>query len=156
MTRFTDDPKRNAQILRAIKEREESLVNMAEELARNLAEIFHQEEKKPLNEKEHKERQLRNIQEVAEQSTSWAEVELFIRYQAARKELYTAWAERAIQKLKELQGIARSIVGAADESTIRNVHLELVRRVLGHTVRWHVWHAKGEPQLRRAKQGGAG
>ncbi len=154
MTRFTDDPKRNAQIMRAIREREESLVNMAEELARNLAEIL-QQKKKPLSEKEHKERQLRNIQEMAEQSTSWAEVELFIRYQAARGEIDATWADKAIQTLKRLQDIARSIVGAANESTIRTVHLELVRRVLGHTVRWHVWHAKGEPQLRRAKQGGA-
>ncbi|MBO9362175.1 hypothetical protein [Thermoflexus sp.] len=156
MTRFTDDPKRNAQILRAIKEKEGELVQMAEELARSLKEIFRNEEEKPLSDKEHKERQLRNIQEVAEQSTSWAEVELFIRYQAARKEIYVAWANEALQKLQGLRELARGIVGAAEEPTIRKVHLELIRRVLGHTVRWHVWHAKGETQLQRAKQGGAG
>ncbi|GBD08601.1 hypothetical protein HRbin22_00842 [Candidatus Thermoflexus japonica] len=154
MSRFTDDPKRNAQIMLAIRDREEDLVKMAEDLAQNLANIFRQEEEKPLSEKNHKERQLRNIQEVAEQSTSWAEVELFIRYQAARKEIYATWADTAIQKLKDLETIARSIVGTADESAIRKVHLELIRRVLGHTVRWHVWHAKGEPKLKQAQQGG--
>jgi len=139
MNRITDDPKQNAKILRAIREKEENLVREGEELARSIAGGG-----KPSD----KERQLRNIQEIAEQSTSWAEVELFIRYQAARKEIPVNWAIEAIQKLKELlYGMARSIVGVEDESLIRKVHLELVRRVLGYTVRWHVWHVKGETQI---------
>ena len=148
MSRFTDDPKRNAQILRALREKEEDLVRKAERLARSLA----GDGKRPSD----KERQLRNIQEVAEQSASWAEIELFIRYQAARKEISVVWADEAIQELKGLEEIAGSIVSTADEPLIRRVHLEMVRRVLGYTVRWHVWHVEGEPHLQQAKQGGAG
>jgi len=137
MNRIINDPKRNAKILRALREKEENLVHEGEKLAQSLVK----------GGKLDKERQLRNIQEIAEQSTSWAEVELFIRYQAARREIPVDWAKETITKLEELRGMARSIVGVEDNSLIRKVHLELVRRILGYTVRWHVWHTKGETQV---------
>ena len=150
--RFTDDPKQNARILQSLRDKEEKLVQIAHDLAEHLRQVFIQEEGQPPSEKKNKERQIRNIQEVAEQSTSWAEIELFIRYQAARKEIYADWAVETLNRLKDLENMAKSIVqGAADSALLRRVHLYLVRRVLGYTVRWHVWHAKGEPQL----QGGA-
>ncbi len=146
MKKFTDDPGKNAHILREINRREEKLVQTARDLASKLAQAFQEQEKKPLSDKEHKERQLRNIQAVAEQSPSWSPVELFIRYQAARKEIYTEWAEEANQLLGNLKSEAQSIVGTGDPQLVGDVHMELVRRTLGYTVRWHVWDAKGVTQ----------
>lgn len=143
MKNFTDDPKKNAHILRGIDQIEEKLVQKARKLADELAKAFKDKEKGPLSPNKHKERQLRNIQAAAEQSPSWPPVELFIRYQAARGELYTEWAEMAIQVLSDLRSEAQSIVGSRDPQLIGAVHMELVRRTLGYTVRWHVWDAKG-------------
>ncbi len=146
MKRFTDDPKKNAHILHELSRREETLVQTAKQLADKLAQAFRKNERKPLSEKEHKERQLRNIQAVAEQSPSWLPIELFIRYQAARGEIYIEWAEEANQILGNLVEEARSIVGTDAPRLISDVHMELVRRTLGYTVRWHVWDAKGATQ----------
>ncbi len=146
MSKFTKDPKKNAHILREISRREENLVRKARDLASKLDQVFEREEKKPLSDKEHKERQLRNIQAVAEKSPSWLPVELFIRYQAARKEIYTEWAEEANKLLGSLRSEAQSIVGTSDPQLVGDVHMELVRRTLGYTVRWHVWDAKGATQ----------
>lgn len=90
-----------------------------------------------------KERQLRNIQSIAESSDSWKALELFIRYQAARGELLTGWAEEAIQQLNNLYSEARSIANKYDADP-KAVHMEIVSRVLGYAVRWHVWNVKGE------------
>ena len=89
-----------------------------------------------------KERQLRNIQSIAEGSNSWKALELFIRYQAARKELPKQWAEAAIKQLEELRSEAQSIARKHGADT-KTVHMELVSRVLGYAVRWHVWDRKG-------------
>ncbi|ABY35503.1 MAG TPA: hypothetical protein DEF43_20365 [Chloroflexus aurantiacus] len=151
MRKFTDNPRKNAHILREIDRREEKLVQMSRDLADKLAQIFENVEKKPLSDKDHKERQLRNIQAVAEQSPSWLPVELFIRYQAARKEIYIEWAEEANSLLDSLRSEAQSIVGTDNSQLVGDVHMELVRRTLGYTVRWHVWDAKGTTQ-REVKQ----
>lgn len=147
MRRFEDDPRQNARIATRMSACEDDLVKTAKALADKLREIFEEEEKKSLSDKEHKERQLRNIQAVAEQSLSWLPVELFIRYQAARKEISLRWAREANQTLAGLRSQAQSIVGTGDASQVDAVHMELVRRTLGYTVRWHVWQAKGESQL---------
>ena len=89
-----------------------------------------------------KERQLRNIQSIAEGSDSWKALELFIRYQAARKELPKQWAEAAIKQLEGLRSEAQSIAGKYG-ADIKTVHMEIVSRVLGYAVRWHVWDRKG-------------
>jgi len=89
-----------------------------------------------------KERQLRNIQSIAEGSNSWKALELFIRYQAARKELPKQWAEAAIKQLEGLRSEAQSIAGKYG-ADIKTVHMEIVSRVLGYAVRWHVWDVKG-------------
>ncbi len=89
-----------------------------------------------------KERQLRNIQSIAEGSDSWKALELFIRYQAARKELPKQWAEAAIKQLEGLRSEAQSIAGKYG-ADIKTVHMEIVSRVLGYAVRWHVWDVKG-------------
>jgi hypothetical protein len=86
-------------------------------------------------------RQLRNILEVAESTDSWKALELFIRYQAARGELPKDWAESAIQALDALQQDAQSIAQHTGDPA-KTIHLELVTRVLGHAVRWHVWDVK--------------
>jgi len=95
-----------------------------------------------------RERQLRNIQSMAEQSNSWRALELFIRYQAARKEIPKDWAEQAIKTLEKLQENARSVLrdspASSDPELLKAVHLELVARTLGYAVRWHVWDTKGK------------
>ncbi|WP_322797700.1 hypothetical protein [Thermoflexus sp.] len=143
-----NDPKKNARLWHALEAHTEDMVKKAEELAEEMKAAFKQEEGKQLSDKEHKERQLRNIQGVAEQSTSWAEVELFIRYQAARKEIPKEWAKHAIQTLGGLKDIALKIthdaLGTHRDEVANRIHIELIRRVLGYTVWWHVWHAKGE------------
>lgn len=90
-----------------------------------------------------KERQLRNIQSIAESSDSWKALELFIRYQAARGELFTGWAEEAIQQLDKLYSEAQSIANKYGADP-KSVHMEIVSRVLGYAVRWHVWDIKGK------------
>ncbi|HXF69761.1 MAG TPA: hypothetical protein VNK89_08130 [Thermoflexus sp.] len=137
------NPKKNAYLWRQIEAQTEDLIQKAEKLAAQMKELLKEGEKD-------KERQLRNIQEVAEQSTSWAEVELFIRYQGARKQIPAAWVPQAIDALSKLEGIAKRIASGEPPEVIRRIHLELIRRVLGYTVRWHVAHVKGEPQ----QQGG--
>ncbi|GAB4405939.1 MAG: hypothetical protein Kow00123_18390 [Anaerolineales bacterium] len=133
----------DAAVLQAIGAMEDELVQTARGLASRLAGEFERAEEKRLSNKDHKERQLRNIQAVAEESPSWAPVELFVRYQAARKEIYTPWAEEAIAVLGGLREKARAIAGDRGDQFANDVHMELVSRVLGYTVRWHVWDAKG-------------
>lgn len=112
---------------RALEERDDDWVQKARELTKGL--------------KDEKERQLRNIQHIAEASESWKAVALFIRYQAARNQLDKAWAEEAVAKLEALQNNARSLAGKDDP---KSLHMELVSRVLGYAVRWHVWDIKNK------------
>lgn len=93
-----------------------------------------------------KERQLRNIQSLCEMTSSWKAVELFIRYQAARKYLDSEWAETAVEQLASLKKNVPELCGKDDDPDL--VHLELVGRVLGYAVRHHVWNIKGRNQQR--------
>lgn len=142
-----NDPKKNARLWRELEAYREEMVKKAQSLAEQMKQAI-EEQKRKLSDKEHKERQLRNIQEVAEQSASWAEVELFIRYQAARREIPKSWAEYAVETLSGLRDMAGAItqraLGARHDEVAKSVHIELIRLVLGYTVWWHVWHAKGE------------
>ncbi len=121
---------------KAIAEREDELVEMAQNIARKLWDSLEDSQKR-----DGKVRQLRNILEVAESTDSWKALELFIRYQAARKEIPKAWAESAIQELDTLQKDAQKIAQNTRDSA-KAVQLELVTRVLGHAVRWHLWDVK--------------
>lgn len=119
------------RIKEKLDELQEKLVCRAERLAGRLGQ------------REDKERQLRNILAIAEQGSSWTLVQLFIRYQAARKQLDQEWAEGAIAVLQELGAVAQSIAqdaGLTDRAG--ELHLELVRRVLGYTIWWHAWNAR--------------
>lgn len=135
---------RRPDLLRKLDEQQRRLVETARQLAQRLQE-------KAGGEKD-KERQLRNIQAIAEQGSCWALVELFIRYQTARGQLPTSWDDFAIGQLAGLRDLARAIVGANDEGWVEQAHLELVKRVLGYTVWWHVWDVKKEE---RGKGGGS-
>lgn len=86
--------------------------------------------------------QLRNILGVAERGNSWAAVALFMRYQAARPQaqISSEWVEKAIGRLEELQTAARDLAPAGDEDLRRQIHLDLVSRVLGYTIRWLAWN----------------
>lgn len=95
-----------------------------------------------LGTREDKRRQLRNIQEVAEASDSWAAVELFIRYQGVRGELSREWAENACKLLGDLKKRAEEIAREAKGADAKSVHMEIVSRVLGYAVRWHTWEVK--------------
>lgn len=121
---------------KAIAEREDELVQKAQNIAQTLW-----DELDPGQRPDGRVRQLRNILEVAESTDSWKALELFIRYQAARKEIPKAWAEDTIQELDALQKEAREIAQNTRDSA-KAVHLELVTRVLGHAVRWHLWDVK--------------
>lgn len=117
-----------------IKEMDNSWVKTAEDLVANLD--------------ENKERQLRIIQSMAESSNSWEVVKLFIRYQAARNKIDKDWADKeVIPKLEALQNNAKSMVIPADNA--KDVHMEIVSRVLGYAVRWHVWNntIKGRKEI---------
>ena len=126
----------NPKTRQAIAAMEDELVTKAREIADELWKVLNEQQRK-----DGKVRQLRNILEVAESTDSWKALELFIRYQAARKEIPKAWAESAIQELNALQQEARDIVKNTKDSA-EAVHLELVTRVLGHAVRWHLWDVK--------------
>lgn len=116
---------------RELERRDDEWVKKARELTRTIG-------------KDDKERQLRNVQSIAETSRSWEAVSLFMRYQAARGQLDKAWAEKAVSMLDELRRDAQTLAGSSDPSQIRDVHMELVARTLGYAVRWHVWDTKGK------------
>lgn len=130
MRQFSNDPKQDAQIRGRLRSKERELVQKARRLCESLT--------------TNKERQLRNVLAIAESAASWPVVELFVRYQAAREELPAAWARPAIKELEGLEQLARNIAPGADASVIEQLHMELVRRVLGYTVWWHVWDMKGQ------------
>ncbi len=113
---------------------EEDLVAKGRELAEELARSSEGRDREP---------QLRNILVVANQSSSWALVGLFIRYLAARREIPTSWAEEANRVLGALQEDARSIAGDDDAQLVNRVHMELVRRTLGYVRRWYVYIRSG-------------
>lgn len=114
-------------VVQEIDRREDQLVELARELAKN-------------QNVRDKERQLRNILGVAEEGSSWPAVDLFMRYQAARHQLPRDWVESAIGQLEGLQSVARDLAGAGDDDLCRRVHLDLVSRVLGYTIRWLAWN----------------
>lgn len=131
---------RRADLLRKLDEQQRRLVRTAQQLAQKLQE-------KAGGDRD-KERQLRNILAMAEQGSCWALVNLFIRYQTARDQLPISWCDFAIGQLAGLRDLAQEIVGASDEGLVEQVHLELVKRVLGYTIWWYVWLSKGESKGR--------
>ncbi|HFE53940.1 MAG TPA: hypothetical protein ENK07_10875 [Bacteroidetes bacterium] len=118
------------QVLREITRRDDDWVQAAQTLVKSLK-------------GQDKERQLRNIQSIAEGSASWKALALFIRYQAARGELPRQWAEDTIRQLGELANVAEDIARRHGANS-KVVHMEIVSRVLGYAVRWHVWDVKGK------------
>lgn len=115
---------------RSIESQDDQWVQMARELTNNLK-------------GKEAERQLRLVQSMAEVSDSWKAVELFIRYQAARDQLDKEWAKLAIPKLEGLKNSAQKIEKQPDDNPV-SIHMEIVSRVMGFAVRWHVWDTKGE------------
>lgn len=109
-----------------------------------------QELSRDLGSKEDKRRQLRNIQDVAEASESWPAVELFIRYQGARGEIPSQWAESACSLLGDLKERAKEIASQVKGADVNSIHMEIVSRVLGYAVRWHTWEVK----MKASNQGG--
>ncbi len=120
----------------AIAAKEDLLVEKARKVAKELWASLNEKQRK-----DGKVRQLRNLMEVAESTDSWKALALFIRYQAARGELDIGWAEKAIEILEDLENEARKLTREhGDDPKI--VHLEMVTRLLGHAVRWHLWDVK--------------
>lgn len=119
-----------------IEKRDDEWVQEAHKLATRLRELE--------GKKEDKRGQLRNIQNVAESGDSWAALDLFIRYQAARGQLKTGWAEEAVALLGGLEKKAEAIARVVQNANPKDVHLEIVARVLGYAVRWHTWDVKGK------------
>ena len=112
----------STETLSKIDSYEAELVRRAEELAGKL--------------KEDKERQLRNIQQAAEQTKYWEPLALFIRYQAARKQLDKEWTKQLIKELEDLQGQAKEIARETRDNPDL-IHMELIARLMGYLVRWH-------------------
>jgi hypothetical protein len=121
--------------IKKIKDMDDVLVDNAKELVEN----FKKED-----------RQLRLIKNMAESSRSWKAVALFIRYQAARKQIDETWAKDAIKKLESLEIKAKSLAGESasmaspKRDSTDEIFMELASRVLGYAVRWHVWNTKGQ------------
>lgn len=121
--------------IKNIKDMEDDLVDRAKELVEGY---------------KREDRQLRLIKNMAESSRSWKAVALFIRYQAARKQIDEPWAKDAIEKLESLESNAKSLAGesasraSSKEDSPDEIFMELASRVLGYAVRWHVWNTKGQ------------
>lgn len=128
-----------AQARMQIAAQDNTWVEEARTIAQSLWNSLDQREKK-----DGKERQLRNIQSVAEESRSWAALALFIRYQAARGEIPKQWAEDTVAQLETLQGQAKGLASQVQGADEKAIHMEIVSRVLGYAVRWHVWDVKGK------------
>lgn len=95
-----------------------------------------------------KERQLRNVQSVAEHSESWAAVRLFLLYQAARGEIPKKWAEETAERLEKLREHAKKMASQVQGADENALHMEIISRVLGYAIRWHVWDVKGKEESR--------
>ena len=128
--------KLNPKTRQAIAAKEDELVQKAREVAKALWGALNERQRK-----DGKVRQLRNILEVAESTDSWKALSLFIRYQAARGELDIGWAEKVIETLEGLGSEARKLA-QENKDDPKAVHLEMVTRLLGHAVRWHLWDVK--------------
>lgn len=121
--------------IKKIRDMDDELVDKAKELVEN----FKKED-----------RQLRLIKNMAESSQSWKAVSLFIKYQAARKQIDESWAKDAIGNLEGLKTKAKSLAeGSASKTSTKgdsvdDIFMELASRVLGYAVRWHVWNTKGQ------------
>jgi hypothetical protein len=116
---------------KAVMDKDDRWVEQAEELVRGLQ----------TRGAENKVGQLRNIQSLAESTNSWKAVQLFMRYQAARKQLDADWVEAAIKRLDNLLVDAKTISQLTkDDETA--VHMELLERVIGFAVRKHVWDTR--------------
>ncbi|HXG41390.1 MAG TPA: hypothetical protein VNL95_01550 [Dehalococcoidia bacterium] len=120
-----------------LEQHQRELVEKGRELAHNLG--------------SDKERQLRNILAIAEGSRSWALVELFMRYQAGRRQLNANWTEKAISELDGLKQLARSIAPDKQPEIVAELHLELVKRVLGYAIWWYVWQSAAQSKDRRER-----
>ncbi len=133
----------DATIRQRIAAQDDKWVQEAQTLAQSLWESLEKGERK-----DGKVGQLRNILEIAEASDSWKALKLFIRYQAARGQLGKKqgrkWAEDTIKQLERLQEHAKQLASQVRGADEKAVHMELVSRVLGYAVRWHVWDVKGK------------
>ncbi|HOO01948.1 MAG TPA: hypothetical protein PLE76_04500 [Rectinema sp.] len=119
-----------------LKDQDDDLVIKAEELVDDLT--------------ENQERQLRIILSMAENSKSWNAVRLFMKYQAARKQIDMDWTEVAIGKLEALENDAKSIAATTGDN-IKDLHMELISKILGYAIRRHVWNnAKAKPKEKKA------
>ena len=108
-----------------LKDQDDDLVTEAEELVDKLT--------------ENQERQLRIILSMAENSRSWNAVKLFMKYQAARKQIDMNQTEVAVGKLEALENDAKSIATTTGDN-IKDLHMELISKVLGYAIRRHVWN----------------
>ena len=127
----------SAPVRMKIDAQDNTWVEEAHQIATSLWESLNQRETK-----EGKERQLRNIQSVAEGSNSWAALALFIRYQAAREQVPKQWAEDTVARLEKLREQAKELAAQFQGADEQAIHMELVSRVLGYAVRWHVRDVK--------------
>ncbi len=128
----------NPKTRQAIAAKEDALVQKAREVTKALWASLNEKQRK-----DGKVRQLRNILEVAESTESWKALALFIRYQAARGELDISWAEKVIETLEGLESEARKLA-QDNKDDPKAVQLEMITRVLGHAVRWHLWDVKSQ------------
>ena len=129
--------KLDATIRQKIAAQDDVWVQEAHTLAQSLWESLEKGERKG-----GKVGQLRNILEIAEASDSWAALELFIRYQAARGQLGKRgrkWAKSTIEQLGKLRNRAKQLASQVKGADEKAVHMEIVSRVLGYAVRQHVW-----------------
>ncbi len=132
-----------AQVRMQITAQDDLWVQEAHTISQSLYESLGSNERK-----DGKERQLRNIQSVAEESRSWEALALFIRYQAARREIPKEWAEETVSCLKKLQEQAKRLASQTQGVDEKAIHMEIVSRVLGYAVRWHVYDVKCKEESR--------
>lgn len=134
--------KLNATIREKIAAQDDHWVREAESLAQSLWKSLEKNERK-----DGKVGQLRNVLDIAESSDSWEALKLFIRYQAARGQIGKRgrqWAESTVDKLGKLRSQAEQLASKIKGADEKAIHMEIVSRVLGYTVRWHVWDVKGK------------
>ena len=134
------------EVLKAIQEKEEDILHGSCDTASKLWRLQkkqHQRENKP-GKPDSKEGQLRNILEIAQDATSFLHVEVFILYQAARKQIPREFVDSLLTTLKDLESLAREIAQATREDP-KTIHLELVTRFLGYLIRWYKYEtSEGE------------
>jgi len=127
---------------------------IVEEIDRHLDSVVekaHQLVDKSLNVKDMDKAQLRNVLDVATATESVRVVENFIHYQMGREgqQAWRNFGDDLMKEMEKLEETAREIASRT-KADVKQVHIKLVRLLLGFLLRYYTYRKKMEESRGRA------